>query len=61
MQFQEMAYTIGKKLSLPVINFDTCIAHALCVCECPAKDVMLATVNEIYENYIKNTQDLEGL
>lgn len=49
-----MAYTVGKALSIPTINIDLCIVEALCVCDCPAKVVLIQAINEMYELSCKN-------
>lgn len=54
MQFQEVAYSIGKKLQIPVVNLDRCIAHALCTCTCLAKEGMMIVIDELYEQYLNS-------
>ncbi|KAL4712872.1 hypothetical protein ACJJTC_011942, partial [Scirpophaga incertulas] len=44
---QELAYCVGKKLNIPTINFDFCIAEALSVSNCSAKIILTTTINEI--------------
>lgn len=44
-----MAYSIGMKLNIPTVNFDLCIVEALCICECPAKIILISAINESYE------------
>ncbi|CAH1644802.1 unnamed protein product [Spodoptera littoralis] len=54
MQCQEMAYTVGKKLAIPTINVDHCIVHALCETDIPAKELVVAAVEENYEMLKRN-------
>ncbi|CAH0726119.1 unnamed protein product, partial [Brenthis ino] len=56
VQCQEMAYTVGNALSIPTINIDLCIVEALCVCDCPAKTVLIQAINEMYELSRKNVK-----
>lgn len=60
VQCQEMAYTIGKALSLPTINIDLSIVEALCICDCPAKLVLTQAINEMYEISRKNMTKVDS-
>ncbi|CAB3230804.1 unnamed protein product [Arctia plantaginis] len=51
MQCQEIAYSAGKTLNLPVINVDNCIVEALLTEPTTGtKELILATINEGYES-----------
>lgn len=55
MQCQEIAYSIGKKLRLPVINVDNCIVEALLgEFESASRDIVITAVNETYESTKRN-------
>ncbi|XP_059060604.1 hydrocephalus-inducing protein homolog [Achroia grisella] len=49
IQCQEIAYSIGKKLGILVINIDLCIVEALCASNCPAKMTLLSAINDMYD------------
>lgn len=44
-----MAYALGKKISLPVVNFDMSVGHALCECNSPAKLALMNAIDELYD------------
>ncbi|XP_037301851.1 hydrocephalus-inducing protein-like [Manduca sexta] len=46
---QEIAYSIGKRIDLPTINVDLCIVEALCICDCPAKQILTSAIHETFE------------
>lgn len=50
MQCQEIAYSLGKRLDIPTVNVDLCIVEALCVSECPAKQILTSAIDENYES-----------
>ncbi|KAH9638664.1 hypothetical protein HF086_013936 [Spodoptera exigua] len=56
MQCQEMAYTVGKRLGIPTINVDYSIVQALCETDIPAKELVVAAVEENYEMLKRNTK-----
>lgn len=44
-----MAHTLGKSLHLPTVSIDVCIVEALCSSDCPAKQLLVSTINEMYQ------------
>ncbi|KAM3964816.1 LOW QUALITY PROTEIN: hydrocephalus-inducing protein homolog [Aphomia sociella] len=60
IQCQEIAYTIGKRLVIPVINIDLCIVEALCVSNCPAKIILMSAINEMYQTSRRPTNKTDS-
>ncbi|VVC92211.1 unnamed protein product [Leptidea sinapis] len=54
---QEMSYSIGKALNIPTVNVDICICDALCICQCPARTIILSAINELYNISYKKLED----
>ncbi|XP_049866429.1 hydrocephalus-inducing protein homolog [Pectinophora gossypiella] len=57
MHCKEIAYALGMHLGIPTVSFDLCVVEALCTCECPARETLLTTINELYENVKNKTEN----